>query len=241
MKKLSEQKRFGKSDAIHAGDLLKQQEDDPGYKDRLRRLEQRRIAASDEFREAAGPLLSELASSGYGVGSLSDLARPSQSKGAIPILIKWLPRSANSRVKESIVRALSVPWAKGRVEAALLAEFRGSSDGENLKLKWTIANALEVLATDRIYDDIVELLRDKRHGRAREMLAMALGKMKAPQAVDVLIGLLNDEKVVGHAIIALGKLTAVKARPYLLPFVKHPKVWIRQEAKKALNKIDALT
>jgi hypothetical protein len=143
---------------------------------------------------------------------------------------------ANRRVKESIVRTLSVPWAKGFAEAALLAEFRSASDSENLGLKWAIANALEVLATDKIFDDIVELVRDKRNGRAREMLAMALGKMKNPKAVNVLIGLLDDDEVAGHAIIALRKLNATEARPYILPFIKHPKPWIRREAKKALNK-----
>ena len=196
--------------------------------------------ASEEFEEAAAPLMTELASAGYEIGSLSDLAHSNQSKGALPILIKWLPKVANVRVKQSIVRTLSVPWANGLAEAALLAEFRATSDSENLGLKWAIANALEVLASDKIFEDIVELIGDKRHGRAREMLALAMGRMKNPKAVEILVGLLGDEEVVGHALMALRKLNVAEARPFLLPFLKHPKAWVRREATKALNKIDNL-
>ena len=72
------------------------------------------------------------------------------------------------------------------------------------------------------------------------MLALAMGRMKNPKAVEILVGLLGDEEVVGHALIALRKLNAVEARPFLLPFLKHPKAWVRREAIKALNKIDNL-
>jgi hypothetical protein len=218
--------------------VLKRPEEDPEYRARLKRLERHKAAASAEFREAAAPMLGELASAGYEPNSIGILAQSSACKNAVPILVKWLPKITNRRVKEFIVRTLSVPWAKGAAEAALIAEFCIASDSENLGLKWAIANALEVLATDRMFNDIVELVRDKRHGRAREMLAMALGKMKNPKAVDMLIGLLDDDEVAGHAIIALRKLNAIEARPYILPFLKHPKTWIRREAKKAINKID---
>jgi HEAT repeats len=223
-----------------AGEWLKQREQDPRYRERLRTLEEQKVFASEEFKEAAAPLTTELASAGYEISSLSDLAQSNQYKGAIPILIKWLPKVTNVRVKETIVRDLSVPWAKGLAEAALLAEFGAASDSENLGLKWAISNALEVLATDKIFDDLVELIRGKRHGTARQMLVMALGKMKNPKAVNILLGLLDDEEVVGHAVIALRKLNAVEARPYLLPLLKHPKVWVRREAAKALRKIDDL-
>ena len=54
--------------------------------------------------------------------------------------------------------------------------------------------------------------------------------MKNPAAVDILIGLLPDEDVQGHAIAALRKLKPLKARPYLEPYTHHPNAWIRREA-----------
>jgi HEAT repeat protein len=54
----------------------------------------------------------------------------------------------------------------------------------------------------------------------------------------VLIDLLDDDEVVGHAIIALGKLKSKKAYPAIERFATHPKAWIRKEAKKALARIE---
>jgi HEAT repeat protein len=50
--------------------------------------------------------------------------------------------------------------------------------------------------------------------------------------------LLKDEEVAGHALIAIGKLKADKAKSYIKPFLEHPKSWVRKEAKRALAKID---
>jgi HEAT repeat protein len=203
----------------------------------MQELEKRRVAARDEYMEAAAPLMAELMSSGYEVGSLEVLAQSKIYKDAVPILVKWLPDTTNLRVKESIVRALSVPWAKPHAVAALLAEFRCTPDSAKTGLKWTIGNALEVLATDDVFEDIVELVQDKRHGTARQMLVSALGKMKNPRAVDVLVGLLDDDEVVGHALIGLKKLKAKQARIHIERLVNHPKAWVRKEAKQALAKI----
>jgi HEAT repeats len=219
-------------------ELLDERERDPKHVLRILALESHKKEAAKEYHEAAAPLFAELSASGYPVQSLDLLARSDASKGAVPILVKWLPKITNSRVKESIVRALSVPWAKGSAERELLAEFCKTPSSENQGLKWAIGNALEVLSGDDVFDDIVELVQDNRHGIARQMLVMALGKIKNPRAVNVLISLLDDEDVVGHALIGLRKLNAVEARPHILPLLKHPKAWVRREAKKALNKID---
>ncbi|HSG40191.1 MAG TPA: HEAT repeat domain-containing protein, partial [Thermoanaerobaculia bacterium] len=87
-------------------------------------------------------------------------------------------------------------------------------------------------------DSIKNLALDKERGQAREMLAFALAKMKNPQAADVLIGLLADEVMVGHAIAALGKLRERRARTLIEQHLDHPKAWIRKEAKRAMAKID---
>lgn len=97
------------------------------------------------------------------------------------------------------------------------------------------------MADDSVYEDIVNLVRDARHGPARIMLALSLGNMKDPRAQDVLIGLLDDDLVAGQAIVALGKLKSQKASPLIERFLTHPKAWIRKEAKKALTRIEKAT
>ena len=67
---------------------------------------------------------------------------------------------------------------------------------------------------------------------------MALGSMQNPLAVDLLIQLLDDEELAGHAIMRLGQLIAKRSRPHIEGFLSHPKAWVRREAKRALAKID---
>lgn len=189
--------------------------------------------------QAAQPVLRELADAGFEVTWVSDLYRKRMRyESAIPVLLRWLPRVANRAVKEEIVRALSVPWAKPGAAPALIEEFRRTDDATGTGIKWAIGNALSIVADDSVFGDIVHLVRDRGHGRAREMLAVALGNMKDPAAVDCLIELLDDTDTQGHALIALGKLRAEKARPRITQFLDHSKAWVRQEARRALTKLN---
>ena len=104
-------------------------------------------------------------------------------------------------------------------------------------LKWAIGNTLEILATDKYADELISLASDKKHGSARQMIVVGLGRLKSPQVVDVLIGLLDDEEVCGHAVMALGKLKAIKSAPKLKALREHPKRWIKTEVNKALKRM----
>ena len=176
------------------------------------------------FRQWGPPQISELQELGYPVVSLDTLRQSgSRYSSAIPILLKWLRTIPDLTLKESIVRTLSVPWAKPAAAKPLILEFRESPNSANSGLKWAIGNALEIVADDSVVDDLIELVHDRRHGKSREMLVCALGNMDDQRAVDVLIGLLDDEEVAGHAIMALGKLKAPKARARIEVFLHHPK------------------
>lgn len=212
-------------------------------------------------RRAEAPILAELAQIGLRLESLTDLTsrlrsdiprtpegalqieriedlyrKPIDYRAAIPILIKWLPLVDHKGVKWTIVRALSIKWAKPIAARPLIEEFRKAP--MDVDFKWSIANALSEVADASVFDEIVELVRDKRHGRAREMLAVALAKMKDPRAVGVLIELLDDEEIAGHAVYALCLLAPPEARSAIERFVDHPKTWVRNEARRALLKID---
>ena len=186
-------------------------------------------------------LLRELSDIGLAVDSVYDLfGQKLNYKDAIPLLIAWLPKAAEPRTKEGIARALSVKWAKPDAGAALVREFETISDPGGM-VRWAIANALSIVADDALFDDMRRLVTDKQFGKAREMLAVALGNMrKTPAAEDVLIQLLEDEQLVGHALIGLRKLRAgAAARPRIEALAEHPKTWVRAEAKKLLKKLDA--
>ena len=194
--------------------------------------------ATEEYQQDIAPIMNELLASGYDVRSLDDIARSKAFEGAIPMLAKWLPRITNPLVKVSIVRALSVPWAKADAATALVKEFRRTPNDASAGLKWAIGNALEVIACNQISNDLIELVQDKRHGTARQMLAIALGKTKNIQAASILIKLLDDDEVAGHAVIGLRTLNAKNALPFIKRLLNHPKRWVRREVIQAINKIE---
>lgn len=232
---------------IDANELRAKLREDPFYlarwsgdEEELRRIQQ----AMDEFRQAAAPVFEDLAQAGYPLDRLSDLyrnktyANKSCYQRAVPILLRWLPQIDNLRVKEEIVSILSVKWAKPTAAPTLIDEFLRAPDYSVSSYKWAIGYALSVVADDSVFDDIVKLVQDKQHGKAREMVVVALGNMSNPQSVDLLLNLLKDDEVSGYAIIALGKLKAKESKKYIEPFLNHPKAWVRKEAKRTLSKID---
>ncbi len=228
---------------ITAGEILNELESDPKYLHRMEELEKNRQQAIKEYMQAADLIFKDLSLAGLSVTRLSDFYKKeeyctkSNYLRAIPILLYWLPRIENLRVKEDIVRMLSVKWARPLAAPALIQEFISVNDPLG-SYKWALGNALSILADDSVFEGIVDIVQNQNHGKAREMVVVALGNMKDPRAVDVLIEMLKDEEVAGHALLALRKLKADKARPYIEPFLEHPKAWVRKEAKRALAKID---
>jgi len=186
-------------------------------------------------------ILEDLGAVGFASRSLADLRHSgARYREAIPVLLDWLPRVTDVKVKGEVVRVLSVPWAKPAATEPLIDEFRRldvSADPTGTGLRWTIGNALEVLFADANFEAFAELARDERYGKARQMVVLGLGKSKRPEAVDVLLGLVGDPDVDGHAVKALGKLKAPESRPALESKLADSRAWVRSEARKALAKL----
>ena len=223
---------------VTASELVERLGNDPRFIARRDEADSRRQQVVEQNARAAAPVVLDLQAAGLSFGSIGEMRRSgTRYVVAIPVLLKWLPAVENHDVKESIVRALSVPWARPVAAAPLIAEFR-KAPGPESGLKWAIGNALSVVADDSVFDDLAALVRDRRHGKAREMLAVAIGNMRDPRAVDLAIELLGDDEVAGHALMAIGKLGARKARPVVEPFLNHPKAWIRAKARRVLARLD---
>jgi hypothetical protein len=205
--------------------------------------EQERQRAIAEHAQISAPAIEDLRRAGFHVRTLDDLRRSRKVYlAAIPILLHWLPRvhSTNEKellhVKESIVRCLTVPWAKGIAAPQLIDEFfKAPKEAESFR--WAVGNALEVIADDSVADQIIEIASDRSNGTARQMFVLALSKLKHPRSISVLMELLNDEQVAGHAVQALGNLKALEAKSAIEKMLKHPKAWVRKSASSALKKI----
>lgn len=222
-----------------AAELMATLQEDPKYQARVRQREQEQRENSQTYYREAAPLLKDLAAAGFSVSSVGELRQcdAKSYRKALPTLLHWLPRISDRYVKEDIIRTLSVPWAAPDAGFPLVQELRRTEDAG---IRWTIANGLEIVADDAIFDDLVQLVHEKRYGKAREMLAVALGNMRDPRVVDVLVGLLDDDDLAGHAAMGLGKLRAPAALQPLEALTGHATSWIRKEAKKALIAIKEL-
>ncbi len=107
--------------------------------------------------------------------------------------------------------------------------------------RWEIGSTIFFICNDSNFEEIKPLILNKSYGKDREMLVFGLYKMKrTPGVVDFLISLLDDEDTYGHAIAALYKLQAIKAKPYFERFKNDKKIFVRNYAKKALAIIEKL-
>ena len=181
-------------------------------------------------------LVEELAVAGFELESIDQLVNSKRRYArAIPILLRTLPAINDIATKESIVRALAVPEARGMADRTLLAEFRRvPADPRGLLLKWAIGNALSVVASPRSFSEIASLIEDEKNGMSREMLVVSLARMSPTDAVPLLLDLVRKNHFVGHALIALRRLGAVNAERDVAALTKHEVAWVRNEAKKTL-------
>jgi hypothetical protein len=189
--------------------------------------------------EELAPLLEELRQLGYDVPTPEDLPKTRRRyRDAVPVLLAWLPRISDIPAKKSVVRALSVPWARPQAIEPLVREFEQSDDE---LLRWVIGNALEVIADDKVLDDLERIVRDSRYGKSREMVVIALGNMKKrrDEALSLLTELLEDDDLVQHALLGLEKLRDPRAIAAVEPLLEHDDRWIRTCAKKTLEKLRA--
>jgi HEAT repeat protein len=134
-----------------------------------------------------------------------------------------------------------VPWARDGALGPLVDEFKAIPEPvgpAGQSLRWAIGNALEVLWDDERFFDLLYLARERSYGRAREMVVLGLGRSKRPEAGGILIELLNDPDVSGHAVKALAKLRLQEARPGLEKMLGDDRSWVRRAARKALSDLD---
>jgi hypothetical protein len=108
-------------------------------------------------------------------------------------------------------------------------------------LKWAIGNALGYIADESVISEVMELLRDKQHGGTRSELVWALVRLRPEGAEELILDLLDDEDdgVAIQAALAAGRLGLQAARAKIEQrFLRHRDSWMRQQAKRALAKLN---
>lgn len=178
-------------------------------------------------------IAADLRAAGVDCRSVWDLVNSKQSwPAAIPVLLAHLANVRNLAVKEGVVRALADPAARGRAEAMLIAAFRTSPD---MLLKWTIANSLASLELARVKEDVLEIAAERRHGIARQRLVACLFALGEDRRVRrLLVKLLDDPDVDGHAAMALAQFGDPDLASLIGRFCTDRRAWVRNQVRRAL-------
>jgi len=197
-------------------------------------------ARIDANRRASEPVLAELFAAGFSVQWIAELRYGGiDYRAATPILAKWLGLVTNVAVKEDIVRCLSIPECKW-IRPAFSVEFRRLADAprEFHSLRDALANGLAIVSTKESFGELSELVLDRRMGQSRAFLIVALGKLKEPRAVEVLMQLSKEESLLPFVLEALGTLRALEAESIVRSHLDSDVPAVAAAAKKALAKIE---
>jgi len=218
-----------------AAELMAELEGDEAWVQRREESDAERQSELRQNRLDAAPVLAAVAEiAGVEADSISEL-RELSSPAVVAVLIDWLPQVDNVQVKRDIASALGNEWARPAAAVPLLAAFDATAgDGAKDGLRWSIASALSEVADSSVTHRIIQLVLDRRNGSARQMLTIALGRSSDMSAVPVLVELLADYEVAGHAGMALSALQADETRSEIEKLQDDDRSWVRDEVRRAL-------
>jgi hypothetical protein len=180
-------------------------------------------------------LIADVEELGYEIITIDDLMKiDKDNHDIIPIIQKHLSKVTDEGDKQLLVRCLGLRGFTD-VSNTLINEFNtASSEG----YKWVIGNSLSIIQDKSAVEDMVGIASNKEHGYTRQMVVVVLGKLKVKQAIPLLIELLKDEDVSGHSLMALSYFNDPSLIQYIEPLTTHKVTWIRNEAKKAIKKLE---
>lgn len=118
------------------------------------------------------------------------------------------------------------------VELILLV-FKSQNRPSNL---WEYGDLLYKIGNFNYLHDYLKLVKDKSLGSDRQMLLLLLGKSKNKTVIPVLIELLSDNSVCGHALDALSNFSGNEIEESMLKYSKSDITWVRNIAKRYLDK-----
>lgn len=160
---------------------------------------------------------------------------------ATPILLTALPLVTDPAVKEQVVRSLSHRGARPVAALPLIEEFKRKRESGPVHLVWAIGNALDTVSDESVQEDLIELARDRRYGKGRQMIVMRLGRFRrSDRMVGLLAELARDDDVPLHAMSALQRMVgADEAEPFIASLLNDQSPAVVQAAKIQIRKVRA--
>jgi len=145
-----------------------------------------------ELASAEAPLVADLRTAGYAVESVWDFVNTGAPYSkAIPILLDHFQRPYPSRIREGIARSLAVREARSSWDTLKRWYLRETDEGAKDGLACALCAIAEYSGNEHL-DEVIELVRDRRHGENRLLLLSALSKSREPRARATLMDLGTD-------------------------------------------------
>jgi hypothetical protein len=187
---------------ITSAELMARLQKNPEWVARNAEREARRKEQEDQFRKEEAVLLAELKKIGFNLESVWDFVNTAEKyPSAIPVLLRHLSLPYHKRIKEGIIRALTVNYAGPDVLRELIRLFREETDGSGNSLKWVLGNAISEVATPADAETIIALATDPTHGQARDVITYSLPRVVKDKVRlrEVLRHLMQDEQMERYA------------------------------------------
>lgn len=217
-----------------AAELMAQLEQDPAFKEGQARRELDRAETVARFRDASAPVLDDLRSIGVTPTSLGTLASeyPPLSQEIVDVLLRWISRTDDPDLLESLVRALAA--SEVVFDGKPLAQAFENSKSDTLR--WAIANTMAEALPTSITDWIIRALQTPGYGEARQMLPLALARLASSRtANEVLISVFAE--LPGHVALALAESGGEAELKFLRVKRAQYAGWIRKEIDNAVRAI----
>ena len=154
-------------------------------------------------------------------------------KPYVEIIIPYLDLLSGKDL-EFVIRALTEKGLKN-VSKKLISIYRSNQTN-----KWVLGNAIGVIEDKSTYDEVLNLCKDPSNGESRQMMLTILRKIKTEESFNILLDLLNDETVRGHAICELRKWGEPKALDAIICLEVKKGLYEAKEKKKAIEKLSKL-
>lgn len=118
------------------------------------------------------------------------------------------------------------------IRELLFAEFE-RSDCDN---RWQIGDMLYETADRSCFRRYSEISADARYGSDRQMIVLIFGKLRLYEAKPLLVALLDDETVYGHALDSLSRICDEGDICHFQRFADSGQIWVRKTARKFLRR-----
>lgn len=203
-------------------------------------------ARAADYEHDAEPVKAALAAAGIDTGDFGRFVnRPVpgvlepahfDAARAMPVLLEWLPRVTNEKLREAMVRHLAIKARDGVVAEALIEEYHRPGSAS---YKWVVADTLTFACERRHFSAITDLAADTSHGMGRQPLVGMLWRIKTPAADEILL------KALANPDTALAAMSALRrrfgnpaARQHIASLLQHPDQRVRGAASQQLRRID---